>query len=172
MKKILICLFITVAQISISFSQDISVPTFLDSNKKTLQDHILNQLVNKKYKICNTSIGIVKFIVDKNGNTNSIVVSDVFPDVLKEDLTSIIKASKWAPMKKRKRAIESIPIILPIYVSVEIDCKEGDIKRQFGLEKKFRELLKPIEQDGYVNCVLLKPLTFVVPAGFQDLNPN
>jgi len=75
-------------------------------------------------------------------------------------------------MKKRKKAIESIPIILPVYISIETDCIEGDIKKQFGLEKKFRELIKPIEQDGYVNCVLLKPLTFVVPAGFQDLNPN
>ncbi|HEY8938129.1 MAG TPA: hypothetical protein VIM65_23060 [Cyclobacteriaceae bacterium] len=171
MKKILICLLVAILQTSICFSQEIHFPMFLDSTK-TFQNHILNQLVTKKYKICNTSIGIIKFTVDKHGNTNSIVVSDVFPDVIKEDLFSIVKASKWTPMKKRKKAIESIPLVLPVYISIETDCKEGDIKRQFGFEKKFRELIKPIEQDEYINCLLLRPLTFVVPAGFQDLNPN
>jgi hypothetical protein len=45
------------------------------------------------------------------------------------------------------------------------------MKRNFGLEKDFREMLSISNNQVSVNCILLEPFTYVVPAGFQDLAP-
>jgi hypothetical protein len=73
------------------------------------------------------------------------------------------------------KVVESLPVILPIYIyiSIELGCNDQNyVKRSFGLEKDFREMLSVDNNQISVNCILLEPFTYVVPSGFQDLAPT
>lgn len=58
-----------------------------------------------------------------------------------------------------------------VLLSIELGCDgQSYIRRSFGLEKDFREM--PSNSKVPINCILLEPFTYVIPAGFQDLAPD
>lgn len=100
-------------------------------------------------------------------------MSEAFPTLSRSELSRIVSASQWRAMKINNKVVESLPVILPIYISIELGCNDQNyIKRSFGLEKDFREMLSTSNGQAAINCILLKPFTYVVPAGFQDLAPG
>lgn len=158
-----------------SLSQNTQLPEF-NGYQNSFQNYLLSELlkVNAAFsKTCDTSLGLIEFQVTKDGYAKLIKISSNIPDEVRNELTRIVSTSKWKAMKLKNKATESLPVILPIYISIELGCDDQSyIKRSFGLEKDFREMLSISNNQVSVNCILLEPFTYVVPAGFQDLAPD
>jgi hypothetical protein len=126
--------------------------------------------------ICDTSLGFVEFHIDKDGHVISVLMPSNFPAEIAKIIEPIVRNSVWAPVKGRKvKDMLSIPIVLPLYISIETGCeaKAGDIKSKlFGLDKDFRLMYPGLKEKTSSNRFVLKPIAHVVPAGFQDLNPK
>lgn len=158
-----------------SLSQKTQLPEFT-GNQSSFQNYILSELLKVDAtfsKICDTSLGLIEFQVTKDGKAKSINVSSNIPEEVRSELSRIVSASQWRAMKINNKVVESPSVILPIYISIELGCNDQNyIKRSFGLEKDFREMLSTSNDQVAINCILLKPFTYVVPAGFQDLAPG
>jgi hypothetical protein len=119
--------------------------------------------------VCDTSVGFVEFQLDKRGHVTSVLIPPNFPDKVAAIIDTIMRGSEWAPASTLQRKdSKTIPMILPLYISIEAGCKAGDVRRKFGLEKDFRMMFPGLEEKKLKSCYVLKPITYVVPAGFQD----
>lgn len=169
--KLLVTIGLILITYSYSFSQKNQLPEFI-GNQNSFQNFILSELLKIDAvfsKTCDTSLGLIEFQITKDGKAKSVKISSNIPEEVRNELSRIVSASQWRALK----ATESLPIILPIYISIELGCNDQNyIKRNFGLEKDFREMLSISNNQVAVNCILLEPFTYVVPAGFQDLAPR
>lgn len=157
-----------------SLSQKIQYPEF-KGPQSSFQNYVRSELLKADAifsNTCDISLGLVEFYVSKDGNVKSIKISESFPEEVRNKLNEIVLTSSWSIMKVNNSPIESLPIILPVYISIELGCKDGFVRRGFGIEKDFREMLVKPENQSFVNCILLDPFTYVLPIGFQDLDPK
>jgi hypothetical protein len=122
---------------------------------------------------CDTSLGLIEFHIDKDGRVKSVLIPSNFPEEVARIIDATIMNSTWAAVKgKKMRRKLSIPVVLPLYISIETGCKPGNIKGKFGLDRDFRMMFPDINGAPILNRFVMKPIAYVVPAGFQDLNPK
>lgn len=122
--------------------------------------------------VCDTSIGLVEFYINEDGRVKSVHVPSNFPEEIERIIETTIKDSNWVPVKgKKMRKKLNVPIILPVYISIESGCKPGDF-RHFGLAKDFQMIFPGVNERTALNCFLMEPVYYVVPYGFEDLNPK
>lgn len=155
---ILLPLFIA---ISPSFSQKVEIPKF-KGIEKSFQAYIstnFEKIDTSFSKMCDTSMGLIQFSIDKEGRPNSIIVSEGFPKEVSAKLFDIVSESKWYPLKTRDK---TLTIVQPLAIAIEAGCKEGDIKRGFGVGSDFAKMLSRTDHPLYLNCVLMSPFTYTV----------
>lgn len=170
--KIYIAFILLLIVYTHSIAQKIQYPEFKGS-QSSFQNYVLSELLKADTffsKTCNTSLGLIQFSIDKGGQVTSIEISPSIPKEAQNKLYEIVSVSDWSVMKINNKAVDSLPIILPIYLSIELGCDDNH-KGWFGLEKDFREMLNS-KGKSFVNCILLDPFTYVLPIGFQDLDPK
>lgn len=158
-------LFSTLGLILITFSYSLSQKNQLlefNGNQNSFQNYILSELLKSDTsfsKMCDTSMGLVQFSIDKEGRANSIIVSEGFPKEVSLKLLDIVSKSKWYPLKTGDK---TLTIVQPLAIAIEAGCKEGDIKRGFGVGGDFAKMLSRTDHPLYLNCVLMSPFTYTV----------
>jgi hypothetical protein len=103
---------------SYSLSQKTQLPEF-NGDQNSFQNYILFELLKVDAtfsKICDTSLGLIEFQITKDGKTKSINVSSNMPEEVRSELSRIVSASQWIAMKVNNKVVESLPVILPIYI--------------------------------------------------------
>ncbi|HEY9044264.1 MAG TPA: hypothetical protein VIN08_00125, partial [Ohtaekwangia sp.] len=154
--KLYIAISFFLVAYSYSFSQKIEYPKY-KGTQSSFQNYVLSELLKADSsfaKTCDTSLGLVQFYINKKGEVKAIEVSSNMPQEIRDKLHEIILASRWSVMKIDNKAIDSLPIILPIYVSIELGCNEDGMNRVYGLEKDFREMLSNPKEKELINCLL------------------
>ena len=154
-------------------SPKVEFPVYDGSNGQ-LENYLLAQfLLREKQvaKLCDTSLGMIEFYVGENGNVHSITMPANFPEEIKGILSSIVRTTNWIPMKVNGKDVESLPMVLPVLIAIEAGCPDSYIKKGFGMDIDFRNMLATFRNEQYRNCILLRPITYVLSKGFQDLNP-
>jgi hypothetical protein len=152
---ILLPLFIAMSP---SFGQKAEIPKF-KGIEKSFQAYISTnfQKADTSFsKMCNTSIGLIQFSIDKEGRPTSIIVSEGFPKEVSAKLFDIVSESKWYPLKTDK----TLTIVQPLAIALAAGCKEGDIKRGFGVGGDFAKMLPTTGHPLYLNCILMSPFTY------------
>jgi hypothetical protein len=109
--------------------------------------------------MCDTSVGLIQFSIDKEGRANSIAVSEGFPKEVSVKLFDIVSESKWYPLKTGDK---TLTIVQPLAIAIEVGCKEGDIKRGFGVGGDFAKMFFTTGHPLYLNCILMSPFTYTV----------
>lgn len=161
MRVIIIILLPLLIAVSPSFSQKVEIPKF-KGTEKSFQAYIstnFERIDTSFSKMCDTSMGLVQFSIDKEGRANSIIVSEGFPKEVSLKLLDIVSKSKWYPLKTGDK---TLTIVQPLAIAIEAGCKEGDIKRGFGVGGDFAKMLSRTDHPLYLNCVLMSPFTYTV----------
>jgi hypothetical protein len=151
-------------------AQDNDIPSYIGS-ENSFENYFLKRfraVQETTNDVCDTSIGFVEFQIDTGGHVTSVLIPPNFPERVVVIIETVIRNSKWAQVSTKRNDRQSIPMILPLYISIETGCKPGDIKRKFGLEKDFRMMFPGLEEKKLKTCFVMQPLTYVVPSGFQD----
>ena len=163
--RIFITLY-TLLSISVltSFSQRLEVPKFKGPDE-SFQDYISSSLarIDTSFStMCDTSVGLIRFTINKEGIPDSITISEGFPKEISTKLFEIVSLSKWSPLGHKNNIGYSYPIVLPFAICIEAGCPEGYIKRGFGFGGDFARMFPKSNHALYLNCVLLEPLTYTV----------
>lgn len=150
-----------------SFSQKFELPKLIGT-EVSFQDYISSSLANVDTSflpICDTSMGLIQFTLNKEGIPDSITISEGFPKEISAKLYEIVSSSRWSRLKSKNNAGSSSPIVLPIAICIEAGCADGYIKRGFGFGGDFARMFPQSSNALYLNCILLEPLTYTVQKG-------
>jgi hypothetical protein len=127
--KVVSSLGLILLSYSYALSQQIQSPEFT-GNQNSFQNYVLSELLKVDAafsKTCDTSLGLIEFQVTKDGKAKLIKISSNIPEEVRNELSRIVSASQWRAMKTNNKAVESLPIILPIYISIELGCNDQTI---------------------------------------------
>lgn len=159
--KILFSFLLTIVSQSFLYSQN-TFPKF-KGVQKSFQEYIFSSLTNidsSFSSLCDTSIGLIQFSINEEGIPDSIVISEGFPQEVSASLFDIVSLSRWQLVKKDSKTFRNASLILPIAICIETGCKEGEIRRGFGVGGDFIKMFPANDNPLYVNCILMEPLTY------------
>lgn len=171
MKKLLGIGFLFITG-SLVYGQQAGYPMFAGT-ESSFANYFLSAFLKSEKEVatlCDTSLGMVTFQIGEDGRVTSVTMPSGFPEKVSNIIETIIRQSSWSvPKHKKKRnEILALPILLPVYISVETGCKPDDVRRGSGLEKDFRAMVANGNQAVMLNCLMMPPVSCVIPKGFED----
>jgi hypothetical protein len=176
MKKLTILMALFSFASEAVLAQQISTPQFRGDNGQSFSGYVFSQLdkaMDTLSAVCSKSVGTIQMIIDKKGSIQSVTITGDVPEILREQLKKIARASegRWTLLGKKKN-IQPVVMYFAIHISSGCEKLFNDV---YYLNRKSYNFLKVLSGEGLssfpMSCLLLEPLYFVRDYGYQDLNP-